>query len=636
MDFTIRVRAEGEQETRALADAVKSFRSEIAEAQKETLLRVKAGEAPGASAGKLAGVPGTPAAPKAPKSEKPPVDDATRKAAEEEKARVAREKEAAKKEAADRKAAADAKRKAREEERAEAEKIDPEMKKSLVDKARERVKKREEAAAKKSEQEKTKAASDAEKKVKEKDKGRAEKIDPSKKMSETQKTVNDKFYKPLMIGAALVGGAIVGAMSKFAPLAIGAQGMARLSMVSAQASFNLRRLFMGTNPKPLLDAIQRTGQLLDPRTFAGDKLGGLLRRVSDVVMATLAKAEPYVRAFFKGMILGGMQAEVAFLKLRVAIQPALNLLPKGTSGMLALSAGALLVKGSLALASIGMTVATYKALAMAATFVRAGIAAGTDLAMGALRGAAGVLSMARSFAAANPAIVIGAVAIGAWVVALKQAKDLLDTWDENSLEQIKNKLSVDLGFTKAKEGSNDAMAKRSGITTGDDYDKKYGLGKYAKPSETPAPATKTAQGIAPASGAKVGTALADGIVAGMKAGEAKVEAGGASLALAAEKGAKAAAEIRSPSRKWKREIAGNMVAGAEAGFEAGAARLADAAGAIMPGAPGVVGAGRSGVVIQQIGPFYGMPSGGEAQVRRWVFDAVDDAAERLAAAVGVT
>jgi hypothetical protein len=44
-----------------------------------------------------------------------------------------------------------------------------------------------------------------------------------------------------------------------------------------------------------------------------------------------------------------------------------------------------------------------------------------------------------------------------------------------------------------------------------------------------------------------------------------------------------------------------------------------------------VGTTRGGVMIQQIGPFFGMPAGGEQQVRRWVFDAIDDAAERIAA-----
>jgi hypothetical protein len=46
---------------------------------------------------------------------------------------------------------------------------------------------------------------------------------------------------------------------------------------------------------------------------------------------------------------------------------------------------------------------------------------------------------------------------------------------------------------------------------------------------------------------------------------------------------------------------------------------------------GVSGGRRGGVVIQSIGPFYGMPEGGEQQVRRWVFDAIDDAAERIGA-----
>jgi hypothetical protein len=103
--------------------------------------------------------------------------------------------------------------------------------------------------------------------------------------------------------------------------------------------------------------------------------------------------------------------------------------------------------------------------------------------------------------------------------------------------------------------------------------------------------------------------------------------------LAAEGGAKSAAEIKSPSRKWRDEIGRNLGEGAALGLEDSADRIDEAARAAVPGAPtmGVSGGRRGGVVIQQIGPFHGMPEGGEQQVRRWVFDAIDDAAERLGA-----
>jgi hypothetical protein len=103
--------------------------------------------------------------------------------------------------------------------------------------------------------------------------------------------------------------------------------------------------------------------------------------------------------------------------------------------------------------------------------------------------------------------------------------------------------------------------------------------------------------------------------------------------LAAEGGAKSAAIIQSPSKKWRKEIGQNLGEGMALGLEDSADRVDGAARATVPSAPvvSVSGATRGGVVIQQIGPFYGMPSGGEQQVRRWVLDALDDAAERVGA-----
>jgi hypothetical protein len=71
--------------------------------------------------------------------------------------------------------------------------------------------------------------------------------------------------------------------------------------------------------------------------------------------------------------------------------------------------------------------------------------------------------------------------------------------------------------------------------------------------------------------------------------------------------------------------------GAALGLEDSADRMEEAGRAVVPGPPsiGVSGGKQGGVVIQQIGPFHGMPEGGEQQVRRWVFDAIDDAAERI-------
>lgn len=388
-------------------------------------------------------------------------------------------------------------------------------------------------------------------------------------------------------------------------LALGWQGAARLSMISAQASMNWRRLFMGTNPRPLLDAIQRTSQLIDPRTFTGKTLGEFFVRASDGIFAMLAKAEPYVRLFFKGMLYGALQAEIAWLKLRIAIQPALNMLPNGIGLMTAFGAGALLVKGSFALMGVGV-------------------------ALGAAKAAVGLVSFGSAALTATAPLLPFIAAVGAIVLALDQAIKLRDAWDENSSSQIMTQLRSDLGID-SKEETDARMSKRQGIVSGDDYDKKYKLGKYAEKTKADVALPKDAAKQAAPAGQNIGKQLGIGVLQGMKDTEAKVAAGGRDLVLAAEAGAKSAAEIKSPARRWRREIGRNLGEGAALGLEDSASRMSEAGAAIIPGAPGIGiagGAARGGLVVQSIGPFYGMPSGGEQQVRRWVFDALDDAWER--------
>lgn len=667
MDFTIRLKAEGTDEVRAQADTVRDVRTELEKTQKASKVKaqvpraireakedreldraadkamkalIKEGQAQERTDAKRAATA---------ERERLKAEAATRReqatkergqareAAAIQRKQATEEKERAKQEAADRKAEAarvkaddrkaaqeakavskreadakkaqeredkdlaraadraqkaiirDEKQAKKDAEKAEVAKIDPRSAMSAIDKAKERVSKRKEAD------------------IKQADKDKADKVDPSRKMTETGKIVNEKLYKPLMIGAALVGASLVGAMAKFAPLALGYQGMARLSMVSAQASFNMRRLFMGTNPKPLLDAIQRTGQLLDPRTFTGKALSGLLTRTADGIMASMAKAEPYVRLFFKGMLLGGLQAEGAWLKLRIAVQPLLNMLPKTAGHMLSVHAGAMLVKGSLGLLAVGAGVSMAKA-------------------------AGAVLTFGRAVLVATGSMLPYVAAFVALAAAIKQAKDLYDAWDENSAKQIETRFEETGLFGEERNavgavGGLRGAAARAKVAAGAD-----------KPAQMPAPTPpKGAEKQAKPVGQAIGTNLGLGIVDGMKSAQAQVENGARDLVLTAEKGAKDAGEIRSPARRWRREIGRQLGAGAALGLKDSAGAMGEAAAAMVPDAPEVGGAGvaRGRITIGQIGPFFGMPPGGETQVRKWVADAVDDMAERLGAlAVG--
>jgi hypothetical protein len=606
MDFTIRLRAEGTAETRAQADAVKAVRTEIGQAQARSKIDVAPknvdklralSSAASSARSNLARLE----AERKNLNKGGSVNIAQKRdldrRIEGARSQVAstqssylkaggaafdvRGYDKAQKEeiSAIKRKAVEVAKAAKIADEEQALKIDPSRrKKSSVEKATENVKK-------------------------EKEQSLAEKIDPSLKKLSVLEKAKDKFFGGIAKGAILAGGvagaALIGVASKLAPLALGYAGMARLSMISAQASFNMRRLFTGTNPKPLLDALQRTSQLIDPRTFTGKALGDMLVRSSNGFFNMLAKAEPYARLFFKGMLLGALQVEGAWLKLQIAIQPAIALFPKGTGLMTAFSAGALAVKSAFALMGVGIVV-------------------------GAVKTGAAMVSFGASALAATAPLLPFVAAVVALAAAYDQAIKLKAEWDENSATQIKNKLKEDFGFTTQAERD-------------EAFDKRNKSGKYYvdKPDVKPvAPTPKNAEKQAATAGPPIGRNLGLGMLAGMKDMQGKVEAGGRDLVLAAEGGAKAEAEIKSPAAKWRREIGRQLGAGAALGLMDSADKMDEAGRAAIPDAPsvgGFAGGKRGGVVIQQIGPFFGVGADVESLIRRIVPDVIDDMAERIGA-----
>jgi hypothetical protein len=657
MDFTIRLRAEGTSETRAQADAVKAVRTEIDRTQKKAaeakLLPRKVREAKedrelDRYADKLQKSLIKEDKDRQKAEAKTAADaqkSAARSAAEKAKQQASAEKESAKRDASEaasvaratalaaRKQASDEKAAKRAEDtqkkaadrlvqqkRKDAEKEDKEVarfadkaQKELIKAAKKDEKLAEQRAAEKIDPEMrslSKVEQAKKNAAKKSDEELAARIDPSlKRLSETEKAKNKLYGRigtGVVLAGAAAGAAIIGVASKLAPLALGYAGMARISTISAQAGFNMRRLFTGTNPKPLLDALQRTSQLIDPRTFTGKALGDMLVRSSNSFFNMLAKAEPYARLFFKGMLLGALQVEGAWLKLQIAIQPAIALFPKGTGLMTAFSAGALAVKSAFALMGVGIVV-------------------------GAVKAGAAMVSFGASALAATGPLIPFTVAIVAWTSAIKGAIDIAKEWDENSLGNIGEGIKNTLGITTDAERDKNFKGVAQAVS-GDDYDKKYKLGKYA--DKTVAPTPKNAEKQAATAGPPIGRNLGLGMLAGMKDMQGKVEAGGRDLVLAAEGGAKAEAVIRSPSDKWRRQIGRQLGAGAALGLMDSADKMDEAGRAAMPDTPGVggfAGGKRGGVVIQQIGPFFGVGADVESLIRRIVPDVIDDMAERIGA-----
>lgn len=433
--------------------------------------------------------------------------------------------------------------------------------------------------------------------------------------------------KVLEIGAAYGKQALM--------LALGYQGQARLSFITQKAQFDLRRLFQGTNPRPLLDAIQRTGQLLDRRTFAGATLSGLLQRAFEGFQRTLVRLEPVARIAFLVLLLGALKVENALLRLEIFGVRAGRAIERewkrAGSGFEDLRSGA----GEL-VNSIGEIRRATSDLSSA--FTQAGTSGSSLGIVARVLGSAGIIvgaqlrlaaSFLRNIATVFRGVsnVIAGIAAGDWSKAWTGIRQIVFGVISNIIDTLS-------GFGSIVGSQVDAIAKTFGVDLG--LGKKFEEQKKQWKSLLAGGLGVPGEAIKPAS--KIGQDFAAGMAAGMRAGQAEVGKAGAELAKAAETGAKTQAEIKSPSARWRREIGRQMGAGARLGLVDSLGDLADAA--TIPG-PGLA-AGKAGgrtvgarngptLYIGQIGPFYGMPEGGEAQVRRWVFDAIDDAAERQGA-----
>ena len=323
--------------------------------------------------------------------------------------------------------------------------------------------------------------------------------------------------------------------------------------------------------------------MFDKNTATGKFMGEQVKRAFDGVGSVVTALVPYGELAFAKLLIGSVKVETGFYKIVTAgAKIGSSVLTWAGASESRLGAIRTAAQGvSLALGAVG-SVVSYIAGALGGGVGWAVAAAGIGiLTVQAAAGAAALIKWGAAVAASNPVLAATTVAILAVVAAYKQYKELKDSWDENSWTQIKNH------FT----GDQEAMAKRQGIVTGDDYDKKYGLGKYAK------------KGEAQATAKPVGQDIGKGIVVGMKATEGEVAAAGAALTKAALTGAKKEGEIRSPSGKARREIGQNLGKGTRLGMLDEQGNVQNAANALIPDFSGG-GGGGMGSAAGRAGKFY--------------------------------
>lgn len=457
----------------------------------------------------------------------------------------------------------------------------------------------------------------------------------SKAVKEAEKAAKEKgkahkeFSDKVKNGAnniALASYAAAGAMMAYGlPLALGYKGMAKMQMIGAKMTLDIRKLFTGVNPAPVLRAAERFTAMFSKTTSTGRVLEGIVGRVFNGLFGFFERAEPYVSSFIEGLIGGFLKGEIAILKTRIALYPFTSILEDATESMDGLSLAAR--AGTAAMGLLGLR-AIWAAGSTTVSLVGMGIRGVASLGSLVVSSAGATAGMARlavsTLAAAAPYIALAA-AIAAVCLALDQANKLSKEWDSNSSSQIWTKLKNDVGITSDAEASAE-MNKRQGIVTGAEYDKLH-------PPQKAAAAATPPKAVTAMDGASSGAAMGDGLVKGMQSKEAEVLAAGKALGKAADTGVKSAAEIKSPSRKMRRS-GGYMGEGLVLGMKdteddvqkAAANSLVPDLGKASPTGPKAAAKGSegSGLTINFNGPVSGSVEDFEGAVRRvWLSDMRD-------------
>ncbi|XXY23366.1 hypothetical protein WME88_27520 [Sorangium sp. So ce216] len=380
---------------------------------------------------------------------------------------------------------------------------------------------------------------------------------------------------------ALSLGAVAGVSGGLglAKIAIGYQGMARLQMISYQASLQIRSLFRGVDSRPLERAYLQFTKLFSLSSTTGQSLSDMMTRGFNGMFRAVEKAEPYVSAFVRGAILGGMKLEVLWLRARVWLFPFTAALGDAVGKV-----DGITVAAYAGMAAVGL-------LAAKATGVLslggAALTASKAMTLLAARGTAAGLA---ATGAAAPFLAFAA-AIGAVVAAGYQLSKLIDEWDTDLVLRslgIRGESDADrMNRQFDEEASARRKAGKKSLVREVDQ-----LPGAAGP-RTKGDAWMDTRSQALIDGKKTGAAMGAGIVTGLKSKEAEVAAAGGALAAAADRGVRSVADIHSPSRLFRKE-ARYMGEGAELGLKDSAKGVQQAAAESLVPSPRAAAAASSG------------------------------------------
>lgn len=405
-----------------------------------------------------------------------------------------------------------------------------------------------------------------------------DKDDKEKKGGSVSKDIK-YLLKKAGIGKAAQSAKLSAAGLKLTELALGLKGMAQLQALQVRAAFNFRQLFKGIDPAPVVRAADKLFQVVNKQTEAGKALAAMFESIFKSAFKGVEAAAPYVRSFVEDLIIGAMDIEIAWLRLRLAVKPI-------TDALLDLAGPLEEIIGPIDGMNNGLetTEGDFVEIAALAKVAADGI---------------------REFSA------------------------ILKDVNKGGTKQLLNNAKRNLGLESEDEYERNRRANVEGKTwapKGGDTDfKAVGAGNWT---------SKNAAAGTAATGKAVGAAFGEGVAAGALSTIDAVTTAGGALALALDSGVREKGKIHSPSG-LTRDTARNFPAGMVEGIGDGTPSVEAAGRAMVPsfsgGRAGARGAGATITIVHQ------WPSGVGAARRRDIEEASEAGSMRgIAMALGVS
>lgn len=127
----------------------------------------------------------------------------------------------------------------------------------------------------------------------------------------------------VMAATAMIAlaGAFIGAAAAAAKYAIAGDKIAkqRLDKIVSQTTKNFAALFSKIDTKPLLNAMERMGNMLSTNTAAGHALQTLISTIMNPLIRAIEYLEPYAHELWNGMVLGALKVAIMVVRARNAI-----------------------------------------------------------------------------------------------------------------------------------------------------------------------------------------------------------------------------------------------------------------------------------------------------------------------------